>query len=178
MAEKWERTNERNATPMWEVSSVSKDMGHVPMPVCDHDECHPRKCSREQPSPDLEPVRRFVSPGKIDDYREFGIWAEELLPALRTLLAEAEKLHQKIHALKTMSTVEMMCENESVRQHVTEWEQRCLKAEAENEKLREENATLEFELRHKRVTLAECKNTITELRAAITKAAEEGLRNG
>jgi hypothetical protein len=29
-----------------------------------------------------------------------------------------------------MSTVEMMCENLNVKHHVTEWEERCLKAEA------------------------------------------------
>jgi hypothetical protein len=49
---------------------------------------------------------------------------------IAALLAEVERL-------RTMSTVEMMCENESVRQHVVEWEARCLKAEAEVERLRE-----------------------------------------
>ena len=36
-----------------------------------------------------------------------------------------------VERLRTMSTVEMMCENESVNQHVREWEVRCLNAEAE-----------------------------------------------
>jgi hypothetical protein len=39
-------------------------------------------------------------------------------------------LTARIRNLCTMSTVEMMCENERVRQHVIEWENRCLNAEA------------------------------------------------
>jgi hypothetical protein len=42
-----------------------------------------------------------------------------------------ESLEAQVDRFKTMSTVEMMCENESVRAHVTEWEARCLKAEAQ-----------------------------------------------
>jgi hypothetical protein len=45
-------------------------------------------------------------------------------------------IRAEVAALKKMSTVEMMCENESVRQHVVEWENRCLKAEAEVAALR------------------------------------------
>lgn len=45
-----------------------------------------------------------------------------------TVLAEIDRL-------RTMSIVEMMCENENVNQHVTEWERRCLKAEARVEEL-------------------------------------------
>ena len=51
--------------------------------------------------------------------------------------AEIEQLH-------SMSTVEMMCENENVNQHVREWEARCLKAEAEIERLREWLRRLEW----------------------------------
>jgi hypothetical protein len=40
--------------------------------------------------------------------------------------------------LRLMSTVEMMIENQNVRHHVEEWEKRCLKAEAEVERLRAE----------------------------------------
>lgn len=47
----------------------------------------------------------------------------------RILLAEIDRL-------RTMSTVQMMGENENVRQHVVEWERRCLKAEAEIDRLR------------------------------------------
>jgi hypothetical protein len=46
-----------------------------------------------------------------------------------------EQQREEIERLKTMSTIEMMCENESVRAHVTEWENRCLKAEAELSRL-------------------------------------------
>ena len=45
--------------------------------------------------------------------------------------AEIEKLKERLMEFHTMSTVEMMCENESVRQHIVEWENRCLKAEAD-----------------------------------------------
>jgi hypothetical protein len=42
----------------------------------------------------------------------------------------AEKAEAYVQKLKTMCTIEMMCENENVNQHVREWEKRCLKAEA------------------------------------------------
>ena len=43
---------------------------------------------------------------------------------------------RQLERFKTMSTVEMMCENENVNSHVTEWEKRCLKAEAQLEAVR------------------------------------------
>jgi hypothetical protein len=50
---------------------------------------------------------------------------------------ENDALKERLRELCTMSTVEMMCENENVRFHVEEWEKRCLKAEADNQRLRE-----------------------------------------
>jgi predicted nucleic acid-binding Zn-ribbon protein len=47
------------------------------------------------------------------------------------LKSDKRELVKKVETLKNMSTVEMMCENKSVEQHVTEWEKRCLKAEEE-----------------------------------------------
>ncbi len=44
-------------------------------------------------------------------------------------IEEIDTLKKKMEQLKTMSTVEMMCENENVKHHITEWENRCLKAE-------------------------------------------------
>jgi predicted RNase H-like nuclease (RuvC/YqgF family) len=62
---------------------------------------------------------------KIDEYeRALKARSEHIF----TLEAENERL-------RTMSTVEMMCENYSVKCHIEEWEKRCLKAEAENERL-------------------------------------------
>ena len=55
------------------------------------------------------------------------------LDAGRELLAELERL-------RSMSTVEMMGENLNVRHHVTEWEERCLKAENERDAARKEAA--------------------------------------
>ncbi len=57
--------------------------------------------------------------------------------AYTALEQQIKQLEAEIARLRSMSTVEMMCENENVRAHVTEWENRCLKAEAENAKLRE-----------------------------------------
>ena len=53
---------------------------------------------------------------------------------------EIESLRVEIKRLRTMSTVEMMCENENVKFHVIEWENRCLKAEAV---IREKDAEIE-----------------------------------
>jgi len=53
------------------------------------------------------------------------------LQEIERRLAAGEEAVKKVEKLKSMSTVEMMCENESVRQHVTEWETRCFKTEAE-----------------------------------------------
>lgn len=45
-------------------------------------------------------------------------------------------LKAEVEQLKTCSTIEIMCENPSVDSHVREWEGRCLRAEAEVERLR------------------------------------------
>lgn len=44
-------------------------------------------------------------------------------------MTEVERLRADNERLKTMSTVEMMCENLNVNAHVRDWETRCLKAE-------------------------------------------------
>lgn len=44
-------------------------------------------------------------------------------------IAEIARLRAENERLKTMSTVEMMCENANVDSHVREWEKRCLIAE-------------------------------------------------
>ena len=62
-------------------------------------------------------------------------------------LAEIEKLKLRLMEFHTMSTVEMMCENENVRHHVTEWENRCLKAEADLAESQERVRELEAELK-------------------------------
>jgi hypothetical protein len=51
--------------------------------------------------------------------------------ALAIMIDTDAALRATIKRLKTMSTVEMMCENENVKAHVEEWEVRCLKAEAQ-----------------------------------------------
>ena len=53
-----------------------------------------------------------------------------------------EKKERECERLRTMSAVEMMCENENVNQHIGEWEARCLKAESTNSALTRENGDL------------------------------------
>ena len=48
------------------------------------------------------------------------------------------KALRDVERLRTMSTVEMMCENLNVKHHVEEWEKRCLKAEKDVKTLKEE----------------------------------------
>ena len=61
-----------------------------------------------------------------------------LLTGQSNLLAELAAARKETERLRKMSTAEMMCENESVKQHVVEWENRCLKAEADLAAAREE----------------------------------------
>ena len=64
----------------------------------------------------------------IGEWIECGsYWHLEIEDYFSTIAA----LKAKVEWLKTMSTVEMMCENKNVKHHITEWENRCLKAEAE-----------------------------------------------
>jgi chromosome segregation ATPase len=58
---------------------------------------------------------------------------------LSVALREQERRYDlMVQRFKTMSTVEMMCENQSVKDHVTEWEGRCLRAEFRVEQLQED----------------------------------------
>ena len=69
-----------------------------------------------------------------EDIRELKQWIkkyEGIAIENGKLKSDKRELVKKVETLKNMSTVEMMCENKSVEQHVTEWEKRCLKAEEE-----------------------------------------------
>lgn len=50
----------------------------------------------------------------------------------------ARKLERERCELRRMSVMEMMGENLNVKHHVTEWENRCLKAERERDEAREQ----------------------------------------
>ena len=52
------------------------------------------------------------------------------------LYQEIDRLKAEVEKLRTMSAVEMMCENINVRFHIQEWSMRCLNAEAEVERLK------------------------------------------
>lgn len=54
---------------------------------------------------------------------------DEAMGVEKQLKAEIAALKAEATKLRTMSTVEMMCENYNVRRHVEEWEKRCLEAE-------------------------------------------------
>ena len=58
----------------------------------------------------------------------------EKLGVFISLKERIAALTAELVKLRTMSTVEMMCENYNVKCHVEEWEARCLKAEAANAK--------------------------------------------
>ncbi len=78
--------------------------------------------------------------------------AEELLPdstlielqyAIKHRPAVAAELRKRDERYRTMSTVEMMCENPNVDAHVREWEARCLKAEDQLAQAKAEIADIE-----------------------------------
>jgi len=50
----------------------------------------------------------------------------------------ARKLERERDELRRMSVIEMMGHNLNVKHHVTEWENRCIKAEQERDEAREE----------------------------------------
>lgn len=54
--------------------------------------------------------------------------------------AELAAKDTEIARFRSMSTVEMMCENESILAHVTEWESRCLMAESQLQEARRQLA--------------------------------------
>jgi hypothetical protein len=55
---------------------------------------------------------------------------------VQPLLYLANKLERERDELRIMSVVEIMGENLNVKHHVTEWENRCLKAERERDEAR------------------------------------------
>jgi hypothetical protein len=82
-----------------------------------------------------------------------------------TILRRLEKKHRKqiadltrqLERFKTMSTVEMMCENENVNAHVTEWEKRCLKAETQLEEAQESIKGKDLAIKVATATIADLK---------------------
>jgi hypothetical protein len=101
-------------------------------------------------------------------------------------IAAGEKAVKKVAELKSMSTVEMMCENESVRQHITEWEARCRKAEEELSELytrhtalcalygtkQNEARNVEKSLRQETARLKAADNTIVKLKKQNKRKAD------
>src|SRR6185295_4905509 len=71
--------------------------------------------------------------GADDTSNSYGV--ESHTEILKRVKAERDRLLAGVERLKSMSTVEMMCENLNVKHHVEEWEARCLKAEAERDTL-------------------------------------------
>jgi hypothetical protein len=62
---------------------------------------------------------------------------------LRAMTEHARKLERERDELRRMSVVELMGENLNVKHHVTEWENRCLKAERERDEARAERDILQ-----------------------------------
>jgi hypothetical protein len=59
------------------------------------------------------------------------------------LVLENQKLKQERDQLRRMSVVELMGENLNVKHHVTEWENRCIKAERERDEARVEQCSIQ-----------------------------------
>lgn len=66
----------------------------------------------------------------VEAVHELRAERDGAMDTIATREMEIAELRAKLEQLHTMSTVEMMCENENVNVHVREWEARCLKAEA------------------------------------------------
>jgi hypothetical protein len=62
---------------------------------------------------------------------------EDAVASVAHVMQQLDASRAECARLRTMSTVEMMCENLNVKNHVTEWENRCIKAETEVARLRE-----------------------------------------
>lgn len=62
--------------------------------------------------------------------------------------SRAVRAEDLVKKLRSMSTVEMMCENYNVKCHVEEWEARCLKAEKENAEMRDKIAKFIYDETH------------------------------
>jgi hypothetical protein len=76
-------------------------------------------------------IRRIIKAGRLYA-RKHRATERALAMAIasnRENFDEKEKVEAQVQRLKSMSTIEMMCENPSVDAHVREWEARCLKAE-------------------------------------------------
>ena len=59
------------------------------------------------------------------------------------MTSSAGKLERERDELRRMSVTEMMAHNLNVKHHVTEWENRCIKAERERDELREDQSNQE-----------------------------------
>lgn len=88
--------------------------------------------------------------------------------AIRVLAQQA----QEIERLKTMSMVEMMCENANVDAHVLEWEARCLKAESVLAAMTTERDEAIEEMLEQQDAYVKADDTIQSLKTDIAKRDE------
>jgi hypothetical protein len=83
----------------------------------------------------------------------------------------SRKLERERDELRRMSVIEMMGENINVKHHVTEWENRCIKAEQERDEAREENAKLR-DIAERAIDAVFHKTTEDILRAELNQLME------
>lgn len=94
---------------------------------------------------------------------------------------------QRVERLKTMSTVEMMCENPNVDAHVREWEARCLEAEQRVEELERDSdcalqaktaliSALQVQLKHATAAVEEMRGALEDVDRKLLEALK-GERN-
>ena len=98
----------------------------------------------DKPSEELEKAIENLEQFRKTEFwnlKDCGVVTDALRAAqaeITTLKERAEKAEAYSKRFKEMSTIEVMCENISVSHHVTEWENRCLKAESQVEALKAE----------------------------------------
>lgn len=78
----------------------------------------------------------------------------------------------EVERLKRMSTIEMMCENMNVDHHVTEWENRCLKAESEVDRLRSDRNCEKRMRKDAEDTREELRTEVERLRALLQELSD------
>jgi hypothetical protein len=87
--------------------------------------------------------------------------------------SENAALRKEVERLKTCSTIEVMCENQNVDYHVTEWEKRAETAEARVAELESENAAMADSLHYEECDDYDCPRCNAILHGAALKAKEQ-----
>ena len=94
------------------------------------------KKPRKPKASDTPETDAYVAKLAHDWVLDFGAF-DLLLTHARDFERERDEAREDAANLRRMSVVELMSENLNVKHHVTEWENRCLKAERERNEARD-----------------------------------------